>query len=215
MFRILNLAVVIAALLLPVSAFSEQPSDLDAKMGKKVLVLGDSLSAAYKLSAEEGWVYLLQTRLQQHKMPVEVINASVSGATTAAGLQILPDALRVHQPNFVILELGANDGLQGKPLSHITKNLSRLIEMAKASGAEVVIVGIKLPPNFGKRYTQPFFDQYQSLAQKYQLTLVPFLLEGVAGQVDLMMSDGLHPNTKGQSLVLDNVWPLLKSVLAQ
>lgn len=212
--RLTHCVVIMAMLLLPISAYSEQKPNLDAKISKKILVMGDSLSAAYKLPVEDGWVYHLQTRLKQQNRDVEVINASVSGATTAAGLQILPDALLVHKPDIVILELGANDGLQGKPVPYITKNLSKLIEIVKADGAKILIVGIKLPPNFGRRYTQPFFAQYEALAQTYQLPLVPFLLEGVAGNRELMQRDGLHPTAEGQPLVLENVWSVLKTLLA-
>ncbi len=212
--RLTHRAVMLAILLLPISAYSEQKPNLDAKTSQKILVMGDSLSAAYKLPVEDGWVYHLQARLQQQNRGVEVVNASVSGATTAAGLQILPDALLVHKPDIVILELGANDGLQGKPIPYITKNLSKLIETAKADGAKVLIVGIKLPPNFGSRYTQPFFAQYEALSQTYQLPLVPFLLEGVAGNRDLMQRDGLHPTAAGQPLVLENVWPVLETLMA-
>ncbi len=213
-FRLRHCVVIMGMLLLPISAYSEQKPNLDAKISKKILVMGDSLSAAYKLPVEDGWVYHLQARLQQQEWDVEVVNASVSGATTAAGLQILPDALLVHKPDIVILELGANDGLQGKPIPYITKNLSKLIETVKAGGAKILIVGIKLPPNFGRRYTQPFFAQYEALSQTYQLPLVPFLLEGVAGDRELMQNDGLHPTAEGQPLVLENVWPVLQTLLA-
>lgn len=178
-----------------------------------ILVLGDSLSAAYKLSAEDGWAHLLVQRLADEGLDYSVVNASISGATTNAGLQRLPSLLEKHRPKFVLLELGANDGLQGMPVAGITRNLSSLVEQSQAAGAEVVLLGIQLPPNFGSRYTQPFFEQYANLAKKYQLALLPFLLEGVAGKQELMQKDGLHPTAEAQPIVLENVWGVLKEVL--
>ena len=172
-----------------------------------ILVLGDSLSAAYKLPEEKGWVNLLHQELTQKKYAINLVNASISGITTVAGLQILPNALETHKPDIVILELGANDGLQGKPIAYISQNLSQLIEMAKSSGAEVLLLGIRLPPNFGSKYTEPFFQQFFDLASKHQVAHVPFLLEGVAGNPELMMSDGLHSSAAGQVVVLRNVLP--------
>ncbi|MFL0800666.1 MAG: arylesterase [Agarilytica sp.] len=200
---------------LPVWGYSADKPRLDASEYKKILILGDSLSAAYKLAAEEGWVHLLQERLDRDGLPFSVVNASVSGATTAAGLQILPNALSAHEPAFVLIELGANDGLQGKPVPYISRNLSSLITQSQEAGAKVVLLGIQLPPNFGSRYTQPFFAQYAALAKEFGLPLVPFLLEGVAGNADLMMRDGLHPQAKAQSLVFENVWPVLSPLLQQ
>lgn len=175
-------------------------------------MVGDSLSAAYKLSAEQGWVYLLEQELLDAGMNVEFINASVSGMTTAGGLQVMPDALKQHQPQIVVIELGANDGLQGKPVPYITANLERLISLAKAEG-EVVLAGIRLPPNRGKRYVEPFFAQYAQLAEEHETYLVPFLLDGVAGHADKMMDDGLHPNAVGQQTIVQVVKPELTKVL--
>lgn len=186
---------------------------MDAQQCKKILVLGDSLSAAYKLPKEQGWVFLLQRRIQREGLAVELVNASVSGATTAAGLQILPQALAQHQPDMVVLELGANDGLQGKPVAYIRQNLERLITLVKQAEAQPVLLGIRLPPNFGARYTEPFFEQYPSLAKQFQITLLPFLLEGVAGDPDLMMEDGLHPSAAGQQRIMENVWAVLAPLL--
>ncbi len=174
---------------------------------RTVLVLGDSLSAAYNLPEEEGWVALLAQRLASED--ISVVNASVSGATTAAGLQLLPELLQSHRPELLVLELGANDGLQGKPLVYIRRNLQRLIQSAQAQGVEVVLVGIRIPPNYGAAYTEPFFEQYAELAEQFELALVPFLLEGVAGNPELMMSDRLHPVAKAQPVLLENVWPVL------
>ncbi|ABD82699.1 arylesterase [Saccharophagus degradans] len=180
-----------------------------------ILILGDSLSAAYKLSAEDGWGHLLVQRLAAQGFNYEVVNASISGATTNAGLQRMPALLEKHKPEYVLLELGANDGLQGMPVAGITRNLESLIKQALHAGAEVILLGIQLPPNFGSRYTQPFFEQYSSLAKKYNLALVPFLLEGVAGKPALMQADGLHPTAEAQPIVLNNVWPVLKEQLSK
>lgn len=182
---------------------------------KSILVLGDSLSAAYNMAPEQGWVYLLQQRVQRENLPIKVINASVSGATTAAGLQILPAALSKHTPQIVVLELGANDGLQGKPLNYIRANLQRLIQLCKNAGAEVLLLGVRIPPNYGDAYALPFFNQYAELADQYELAYLPFFLEGVAGQPDLMMADGLHPRAEAQALILENVWPSLAPLLGK
>lgn len=196
-----------------------------------ILVLGDSLSAAYNLNINEGWVALLADKLatEQAGQPMDtatdskgkdysqyrVVNASISGATTAAGLNILPQLLLQHKPQIVLLELGANDGLQGKPISYIQNNLRKLITMSKEEDADVILLGIKLPPNYGTAYTQPFFEQYETLAQAHDLTYLPFLLEGIAGDAQLMQNDRLHPNAKAQPLILNNVWGVLAPKLKE
>ena len=177
-----------------------------------ILILGDSLSAAYGMSAEDGWVHLLGQRLAEQNKPAQVINSSVSGSTAAGGLQRLGAALARHPPDIVVLELGANDGLQGKPLPYIERMLRQLIEQSQAAGAKVLLVGIRLPPNFGPMYTEPFFRQYQKLAEEYGTAYIPFLLEGVAGNGDLMMSDGLHPNEQAQEIILETVWQELTTL---
>lgn len=182
----------------------------------KIVVMGDSLSAAYYIPLESGWVSLLDQRLQKKgNLQVKLINSSISGATTAAGLQTLPALLRNEKPQLVILEMGGNDGLQGKPISLITKNLEKLILHARAADAEVLLIGMRLPPNLGSRYTEPFFQQYAQLAEKYHLAYVPFLLEGVAGNAKLMQEDGVHPTEHAQALLLDNVWPTLEKLLQE
>lgn len=182
-----------------------------------ILVVGDSLSAAYNLAEKEGWVHLLNQRLGGSEDPVlsryRVVNASVGGATSSAALQRLPALLAAHTPDIVILEIGGNDGLQGKPVPYITRNLEQLIVLSRQAGAQVLLTGIRLPPNFGQRYTDPFFNQYAQLAEKYQLPLVPFLLEGVAGNDALMQQDRIHPTAEAQSRILDNVWPILQKLL--
>ncbi|WP_394202682.1 arylesterase [Marinagarivorans algicola] len=177
-------------------------------------VLGDSLSAGYGIKTEQGWVTLLQHQLKQAGIAAKVINSSVSGATTDAGLQMQAGLLQ-NAPDIVILALGANDGLQGKPLALIEQNLSVLISRAQSAGAKVLLLGIQLPPNLGRRYTEPFFAQYRTLAQQYNIARVPFFLEGVAGVPDLMQTDGLHPNAQAQPLILNNIWPVLQTLIAQ
>lgn len=192
-----------------------QAADASAN-NRTVLVIGDSLSAAYKLPAKQGWVHLLEQRLQaQHDENYQVINASISGATTAAAIQLLQQSLTKYAPSIVILELGGNDGLQGKPVSYITENLRRLVHMSKEAGAQVLLVGVRMPPNFGSRYADPFFKQYAALAEEENLALVPFILDGVAGHADLMLSDGLHPSASGQLVVLENVWRQLHPLVVK
>lgn len=176
---------------------------VDARSSDKVLVLGDSLSAAYGLPPEQGWVAALSRHFADRN--IQFVNASVSGATTAAGLERLPKLLQQHNPDWVVLELGANDGLQGKPIKYIERNLTMLIEQSLSAGSHVVLLGVRLPPNLGRRYTEPFFEMYGDLAEKYQLHYVPFILEGVAGNDKLMQGDGLHPNAAGQKVMTDHL----------
>ena len=186
----------------------------DKRSSTNLLVLGDSLSAAYKMPIEKGWVYLLEQKLKQDGVKVNVRNASVSGITTAAGLEILPNALDQFAADVVVIELGANDGLQGKPVPYITQNLDKLISLAYASDAQVVLLGVRLPPNRGKRYTEPFFQQYADLADSEQTGLVPFFLAGVAGDPDFMQADGLHPNELGQPIIVENVYDVIRKAIA-
>ncbi|HER34302.1 MAG: arylesterase [Halothiobacillaceae bacterium] len=176
----------------------------------QVLVFGDSLSAAYKLPAEDGWVALLRERLAKRAPgDFEVTNASASGETTSGGLTRLPDVLETGDYDWVLLELGANDGLRGLPLDVTEANLQTLIDRAEAHGAEVVLLGIMLPSNYGPAYAQPFAAMYARLAKENDLPGLPFLLGGVADDRDLMLDDGLHPNAEGQKQVLDNVWEVV------
>ena len=173
-----------------------------------VLVMGDSLSAGYGMSLEQAWPTLLQGKLHESssKETWQVINASVSGETTQGGVRRLPALLEKFEPRWVLLELGANDGLRGYPIVNITANLSAMIEQVQASGAKVAVLGIQLPPNYGARYTSPFFAQYATLAKKYNTALVPFLLENVAGNSELMQADGLHPTLSAQPIIIANIW---------
>ena len=189
--------------------FSSWAADEDITL----LVYGDSLSASYGIEQEQGWVNLLKSRLRSEKLPVDVVNGSVSGETTTGGLARLPAMLDSYQPELLILELGGNDGLRGLPLDLMRENLASMIDLAKASGAEVILTGIQIPPNYGPRYTAPFFEIYSALAKQKLLPLVPFLIDGIPQQPELMQNDGIHPRAEAQSMILDNVWPILKPQL--
>ena len=180
---------------------------------KTLLVLGDSISAEYGLPRGEGWVARLQQRCEQQKMAITVINASISGETTSGGKTRLPALLAQHHPDIVLIELGGNDGLRGLALSDTTANFRNMISAAQQSKAQVILVGMRLPPNFGRTYTEQFFAQYAGLASQYQTALVPFLLDGVAEKPELFQADRIHPNTTAQNLLLDNVWPHLQPLL--
>lgn len=178
-----------------------------------LLVMGDSLSAAHNMRPEAGWVSLLENQLSETHPDIKVINASVSGETTQGGLSRFGQLISEHQPRWVILELGANDALRGYPLTQTSQNLKTMIEKARQSDAEVLLIGNQIPQNYGKRYTEMFFNLYKDIASEYQLAYVPFMLEGVALDKSLMQSDGLHPNQAGQPVVLDNILPHLTPLL--
>ncbi len=179
-----------------------------------ILVFGDSISAGYGLErVQEGWVALLQTKLQTEGYGYEVINASVSGETTAGGLARLPRALSLHQPKIVILELGGNDGLRALPIAQMRANLAQMADLAAAAGARVLLLGMRMPPNYGPDYTEQFRLSYVDLARQKKLPLVPFLLNDVAFTPNLMQADGIHPNALGEPKLLANVWPALQPLL--
>ncbi len=180
---------------------------------RTILVFGDSLSAAFGIRPEQGWVALLTQRLQTQGYGYGVVNASVSGETTEGGVSRLPRALEMHRPGIVVLELGANDALRGLPLAATRANLERMIELATHSGARVLLVGLRIPPNYGPRYTEEFAAIFPDLAQRYRLPLVPFLLQDVALNPARMQEDGMHPNATGELPVLENVWPQLRPLL--
>ncbi len=184
-----------------------------AAADRTILVFGDSLSAAYGLRAEQGWVALLEKRLQTQGYGYNVVNASVSGETTSGGLQRLPRALELHKPQIVILELGANDALRGLPLSSAKDNLSKMVELGVKAGARVLLVGMRMPPNYGPKYTTDFVQMYADLSARFHAPLVPFLLESVALDSSRMQEDGLHPNALGEPIVLDTLWPQLVPLL--
>ncbi len=180
-----------------------------------LLVMGDSLSAAYNLRQEAGWVSLLENQLSQSNPDIKVVNASVSGETSQGGNARFGALLSEYKPRWVILELGANDALRGYPLNQTTENLEKMIEQALQSNAKVLLIGNQLPQNYGKRYTDMFFKLYRQIANKYQLAYMPFMLEGVALDKTLMQADGLHPNQEGQPLVLENILPYLQPLLEE
>ena len=178
-----------------------------------ILVLGDSLSAGYGIPVEKGWVSLLQRRLVERGFPYRVVNASISGDTTSGGLSRLPAALELHRPAIVVLELGANDGLRGQPPMAMSRNLSRMIERSQQAGARVLLAEMRIPPNYGPLYAQKFQATFGELAQHYAIPLIPFLLDGVAGNPALLQDDGLHPRAEAQPRILDNVWAVLEPAL--
>jgi acyl-CoA thioesterase-1 len=181
--------------------------------GPVILVFGDSVSAGYGIRVEQGWVSLLARKISQLGYGFRVINASVSGETTAGGLARLPHALDIQHPAILILELGGNDGLRSLPLAGTLENLDKMIALARAHGATVLLVGMRMPPNYGARYTTGFQKMYTDLAEKYKIALVPFLLEKVALDPNLMQADGIHPTEQGEPLLLDTVWPKLAPLL--
>lgn len=181
-----------------------------------ILIVGDSLSAEYGLKAGDGWVALLQKRLAEARKPHRVVNASISGDTTAGGRSRLPAALRTHKPAIVVLELGGNDALRGLPLSTTRDNLLAMARAAQAAGAKVIVVGMQVPPNYGSAYARDFESLFGDVARQAKAALVPFLLKGVADRADAMewfQPDRIHPLAKAHPQMLDNVWPALKPLL--
>jgi acyl-CoA thioesterase I len=179
-----------------------------------ILVFGDSISAGYGLArVEQGWVELLKTRLSALGYGYQVVNASVSGETTAGGLARLPRALELHHPKIVILELGGNDGLRALPIAQMRANLTQMAELATAAGAKTLLLGMRMPPNYGPEYTEQFAMVFSDLARDRKLPLVPFLLTDIALSPTLLQGDDIHPNAAGQPLLLENVWPTLKPLL--
>lgn len=200
-------------LLLVCALFTLFCSASQAAPKANLLVMGDSLGAAHNLRQQDGWVSLLKNSLSQSHPNINTINASVGGETTQGGASRFPTLLKEYQPRWVILELGANDALRGYPLDQTTKNLAKMIEQAQQEKATVLLIGNRIPQNYGKRYTEMFFGLYKTLADQYNLAYVPFMLEGVALDKSLMQSDGLHPNAKGQPIVLNNILPHLLPLL--
>ena len=181
---------------------------------KTVMVLGDSISAGYGIEPHQAWVNLLQKRLnQQYPKQHKVVNASVSGETTSGALARLPKLLQTHKPNVVVIELGGNDGLRGQPLLMIQKNLAQLIQQSQKANATVVVLGMKMPPNYGTAYSKAFESNYKMVSQQYKVKLLPFFLEGVAGNKSLMQKDLVHPNGKAQPILLNLAYPYIKGAL--
>ncbi len=178
-----------------------------------VLVLGDSISAAFGLDIRQGWVSLLEQRLAAEGFDYQVVNASVSGDTSAGGLARLPTLLTEHRPALVVVELGGNDGLRGQLPAQLQQNLAAIVQQSQKAGAKVLILGMRLPPNYGVRYTTAFAEVYPNVASETGAALVPFVLEGIGGEPSMVQSDGIHPTAEAQPRLLDNVWPLLKPLL--
>jgi acyl-CoA thioesterase-1 len=179
----------------------------------KILVLGDSISAGYGLAANEGWVSLLQNRLKTQGYGYRVVNASVTGETTTGGLARLPRALSLHQPVIVVIELGGNDGLRGLPLDTSRANLQKMIDLSRSAGAAVLLLGMKIPPNYGPRYASEFERLYADLARRNKLAFEPFFLDKIALADGMMQEDGIHPTAKAQPIMLETLWPRLRPLL--
>ena len=186
---------------------------LSAWAGGTILIYGDSLSAAYGLSQNAGWPTLLQARLRQKGMDYTVTNASISGETTSGGAARITDALKTHRPKLVIVALGANDGLRGLPPAQMRANLATIVRASREAKCRVLLVGMRLPPNYGETYTRQFAQVYIDLAREYKTALAPFLLEGVSEQRKLFQADNLHPTAEAQPLILDTIWKALAPLL--
>lgn len=181
---------------------------------KTIMIVGDSISAGYGMQTTQGWVHLLQKRLdQQYPKQHKVVNASVSGETTSGAVAHLPNLLRTHKPDIVIIELGGNDGLRGQPPQLIQKNLTYLVQNSQKAKSTVLLFGMKIPPNYGTAYSQAFEKSYGVVSQQYKIKLLPFFLEGIAGHKNLMQSDLVHPNAKAQTILLNNAYPYIKGAL--
>jgi acyl-CoA thioesterase I len=206
------------ALALPVTPTRAQaaaavPSDTASR--PVILVLGDSLSAEYGLPRGAGWVQLLAERLRENRLNYTVVNSSISGETTSGGRSRLPALLGQHRPAVVVLELGANDGLRGLPLTAMRDNLAAMIKSSQVAGASVLLVGVRVPPNYGRDYSEKFFQSFSDLSHELRVPLVPFLLNGFAESLEWFQPDRIHPSAKAQASMLDNVWPHLRPLLAQ
>jgi acyl-CoA thioesterase-1 len=200
------------ACLAPVASWGS-PAVVKGAGGPVLLVVGDSLSAEYGLPRGTGWVQLLADRLRASGSDYRVVNASISGETTSGGRTRLPALLKEHRPRVIVLELGANDGLRGLPLTVMRDNLATMIRQGQAAGATVLLVGLRVPPNYGREYAERFADTFATLARELKVPLVPFLLDGFAESLDLFQADRIHPTAEAQPRMLDNVWPVLRPLL--
>ncbi len=212
-----SLAVVLCAVVLNAPAFGAASSIAKKSGGANeravILVLGDSLSAEYGLQRGQGWVQLLANRLQQSGANYTVVNASISGDTTSGGRSRLPALLKQHRPSIVIIELGGNDGLRGLPVARMQDNLEAMVRASQAAGARVVVAGIRMPPNYGREYSERFYGAFSSIARQYNTALVPFLLEGFSDSSDFFQADRIHPSAQAQSRILQTVWPVLEPMV--
>jgi acyl-CoA thioesterase-1 len=199
-----KLTVAASLVLAPASAYSAP---------KTVLVVGDSLSAEYGLQRGAGWVALLEQKLKSEKIDASIVNASISGETTSGGRVRLPALLNAHKPDIVVIELGANDGLRGLPVEAAAGNLREMIAMSQKQRAKVMLVGMRMPPNYGRAYTERFFGMYGTLAKEFKAPLVPFMLEGVADKPSLFQADRLHPSAQAHPIILNNIWPTFSNLI--
>ncbi len=182
---------------------------------KTVLVVGDSLSAEYGLTRGAGWVALLEQKLKVEKIDARIVNASISGETTSGGRTRLPALLTQHKPQIVVIELGANDGLRGLPVASAEANLRQMVTLSQKQDAKVMLIGMRMPPNYGRAYTERFFNMYGTLSKDLKAPLVPFMLEGVADKPALFQADRLHPNAEAHPIILNNIWPTISNMIRQ
>ena len=201
-----------AALTLALTAVAAAPTNAEAP--PTILIFGDSISAAYGIQLEKGWVALLQQRLRAQGWPHQVVNASISGETTGGGLARLPAELKAHDPGLVVIELGGNDGLRGYPVADIKRNLGRMIEAADPIERQVLLVAMQIPPNYGRRYAKAFQALFAEVAAAHDVHLAESFIDQVALQPALMQNDGIHPNAAGQPLLLEALWPAIEKLLA-
>lgn len=195
-------------------AATSSPSAPDSgKAGAVILIVGDSLSAEYGIRRGTGWPALLNEQLIRENRPWRVVNASVSGETSSGGLRRLPGLLDTHHPSVVVIELGANDGLRGQPLQAMRSNLQSMVSASRQHGAQVMLIGIRIPTNYGREYTEGFAKVFVDLSRENRLPLLPFLFDGMATQLDLFQADRLHPTEEAQSLLLANVWRVLSPLI--
>ncbi len=180
---------------------------------KTVLVVGDSLSAEYGITRGAGWVALLERKLKQEKIPASIVNASISGETTIGGRTRMPALLAQHKPDIVVIELGANDGLRGLPVASAESNLRAMVSMAQQQKAKVMLVGMRMPPNYGRAYTESFFNMFKKISNETRSPLVPFMLEGVADKPALFQQDRLHPLATAHPIILNNIWPTFSGLV--
>jgi acyl-CoA thioesterase-1 len=209
----LALLAALCVCLAPSSSWGNAAADKGG--GPVLLVVGDSLSAEYGLPRGTGWVQLLSDRLRGNGSNYKVVNASISGETTSGGRTRLPALLKQHRPKIVVLELGANDGLRGLPLAVMRDNLATMIRQSQEAGARVLLVGIRVPPNYGRDYAERFFATFPALAREHKVALAPFLFEGFADSLELFQGDRIHPAVEAQPRMLENVWPALRPLFAE
>ncbi|MGE8568280.1 MAG: arylesterase [Achromobacter sp.] len=213
LFSLLHLTSALAIAVMALPAHAQTATTAEGSASRTLLVVGDSLSAEYGIKRGTGWVPLLSARVSEQYPKYQVVNASISGDTTSGGMARLPALLRQHAPAVVVLELGANDALRGLPLSMTEQNLRAMTQAAKQAKAEVLIVGMQIPPNYGRDYSQRFAQLFSTVAKDEKARLVPFLMEGIATNRAMFQADGIHPNEDAQPQLLDNVWPTLRPLL--